>query len=398
LSTYPLIIRAVGDICPGDMNILGLGVCSKTKKYGAEYLFDSVRDHLKNADIVFGNLEGILTSQSYSRIMRFCGIPEFASALKNAGFTVISVANNHIFEQGVSGFNDTIDNLKKQNILICGLRGEKEYYSQPVIIDKKGKTIGMLSYNWVGVSKFPDADSYIAQSHDSMVNYTWNRDPAQDIEHQKQSSQRNSHVIEDIRRLKSKVDIVIVFPHWGFEFVHVPPLGVVLEAHSFIDAGADCIIGSHPHVLQGMETYKNKLIFYSLGNFIFDMPFIASKNGVILDCAIHENGPTSHSFHFTRSNHNFQPIPLEATHHETVNRIVTTSSNILKSSNCKTLLHDDLVYKEFEKRYNRQKWITIFRHVTLLPMHPFIIKVISIKIFGFIYLMLLRLQGKKIRW
>jgi poly-gamma-glutamate capsule biosynthesis protein CapA/YwtB (metallophosphatase superfamily) len=394
MAESSIIMKAVGDICPGDMSIHGLGVCSQSKKYGVDYPFQYAKEHLQDAGIVIGNLEGILTSKAYTKVLRFCGVPEFALVLRRAGFTAVSVANNHIFEQGITGFNETIKALEENGILICGRKGEKEFYSQPVIINTKGKKVGLLSYNWVGVNKFPDAEKNIAQIYDSVVNYTWNRNLEVDNKNQLNIQNKNSHVLCDIRRLKQMVDYVVVVPHWGFEFVHIPPYGVVLEAHSFIDAGADCIVGSHPHVLQGYEEYKGSKIFYSLGNFIFDMPNKESKKTALLEVIFNKQGKTEHSFKFFKINKMHQPVPASLSQEGDIRKCIEESNVVLARGN----FNDDEIYKEFEKQYNRQKKINILRHFYLLPIHPFIVSVIIKKMVGFVILILLRIKGKKIRW
>jgi poly-gamma-glutamate capsule biosynthesis protein CapA/YwtB (metallophosphatase superfamily) len=393
-----IIIKAVGDICPGDMSILGLGICSQSKKNGIDYPFESAKKYLRDADIVIGNLEGILTSKAYVKILRFCGVPEFAKALKTAGFTVLSVANNHIFEQGISGFNETVKALEEQGILICGCRGEAEFYSKPVIINTKGKIVGILSYNWVGVNKFTNADKYIAQSYDSVVNYTWNRDAFIDRKNQEVYLDKNSNVLSDIRRLKKTVDYVVVIPHWGFEFVHVPPYGVVLEGRSFIDAGADCIIGSHPHVLQGNEEYKGKNIFYSLGNFVFDMPVKESMKTALLKISIYDQGNSDYSYTFLKINKKYQPVPASSSQEAEMIRIIDKSNAMVHGENLSAMLNDDVIYKEYERQYNRQKAIDIIRLFYILPIHPFVLLVIIKKIANFAEIMMLRVKGKKIRW
>jgi poly-gamma-glutamate synthesis protein (capsule biosynthesis protein) len=398
MSESKIILKAVGDICPGDMSILGLGVCSLSRKYGVSYPFSFVKDYLGNADIVIGNLEGILTSKAYSKTLRFCGVPEFAQGLRNAGFNVLSVANNHIFEQGIPGFNETITALERNGIFICGRRGEGEYYSNPVIINVKGETVGLLSYNWVGTTKFPDADRYIAQSCDSVVNYTWQRNPDVDKVNLQNIGARNIHVLNDIRRLKTCVDHVVVLPHWGFEFVHVPPFGVVQEAHSFIDAGADCIIGSHPHVLQGYEMYKGRMVFYSLGNFVFDMPVKESRKTALVEISLCKHVETSHAFSFFEINKKHQPVSASIDQADRISRIIDESNRILNGPDLAAALSDDAIYKAFEQQYNRQKVANILRHFYLMPLHPFIVTVTLSKVVNFLKLMISRIRGNKIRW
>jgi len=394
-------IKAVGDICPGDKSILGLGICSLSKKLGTDFIFDKVNQHLNNVDILIGNLEGLITQKMLtlsSPNLTFCGLPSFAQTLKKNGFNVINVANNHILEHGTEIFLETIEYLKEQGIHICGLRDNDEFYSKPVIINKDNTKIGILSYNWVGKDKFPEADQYIAQSHDSIVNYTWHRNHLSNEEIKSDTSQWNKNVIKDISKLKKAVDFVILYPHWGFEFVSYPPFGVTREARSFIDAGADLIIGSHPHVIQGYEIYKNKYIFYSLGNFIFDMRFNNTRNALILDYTVDHKEKDNFSFTFVRSNKYFQPEKVNGKTKLKIQNIIQHSNDNISSQDKNYILNDDKVYREFEIFYNKSKFLTILHHFWAIFSYPKVLIIISRKIFSFLGLLLKRFRGQKIRW
>lgn len=397
----PLSVKAVGDICPGDKSILGLGVCSLMKKYGVDFPFRKVNAFFLDADIVLGNLEGVL-SYDVENVHRphitFCGPPLFATELKRLGFNVINVANNHTLEHGPQMFLETVDILQDAGIKVCGLRDTDHYYSKPVFMTRKGKTIGIIGYNWVGKDKFPEADKYIAQSHDSIVNYTWNRETTADTGPEYVVHERNKHVIDDIKKLKRKVDFLIITTHWAYEFIHYPPYGVTLEAHSFIDAGADLIIGAHPHVLQGMEQYKGKWIFYSLGNFLFDTRFEPAKNSAILDYQVGKDGKATFDLIYVKLNKHSQPTLAYANEKKRVCQIIHDSVRAITSPYKKTLLDDDILYKQFEKKYNRLKIANILRHIQAIPHNPLLIKLIARKVLNFAKLLALRAKGQKIRW
>jgi poly-gamma-glutamate synthesis protein (capsule biosynthesis protein) len=394
-------IKAVGDICPGDKFILGLGICSLMKKHGADFPLRNVRDMFDDADIVIGNLEGLLSRRIENNVrpdITFCGLPEFALELKKLGFNVINVANNHIFEYGRDIFQETVSILHDAGLKVCGLRdNESDYYSQPVFVEKNGKQVGIIGYNWVGKDKFPKADQYIAQSHDSIVNYTWNRNKLNDKKMRQDAHTRNRNVIHDIRKLKEHADYVILIPHWGYEFVNYPPYGVTVEAKTFIDAGADLIIGAHPHVLQGMEQYKGKWIFYSLGNFIFDMR-PKRKYSVILNYFFNKNGNDKHYFDYLMLNQYFQPSLASTSEEKNICKIIKESNKRILAANKESILDDDKIYKEFETIYQKGKLKNILEHFKLLPFHPMIIKIIHNKFMTFLKLLALRMKGKKIRW
>ena len=186
--------------------------------------------------------------------------------------------------------------------------------------------------------------------------------------------------------------------HWGYEFVHYPPYGVTIEARSFIDAGADVIIGNHPHVLQGMEQFNGKWIFYSLGNFIFDMKPEVARKTAILDYHINGNHKDTFDLLYMKINKNFQPVSVSGTQKKCIADIIQNSTRVIQAKNKALLLDDDSVYKEFEKQYNRGKFYNILTHILALPRNPFVAKIIAIKVLNFLKLLILRLQGKKIRW
>lgn len=394
-------LKAVGDICPGDKSILGLGVCSLMKKHGPDYPLKNVNNLFRETDIVIGNLEGLLSQRMAGAgepTITFCGLPEFASELKKTGFNVINIANNHILEHGTELFEETVDILNKAGLNVCGLRDTEEYYSKPVFVEKENKRVGILGYNWVGKDKFSDADHYIAQSHDSVVNYTWNRDKSIDKENQEKVYSKNQNVINDIKRLRAEADYIVLMPHWGYEFVDYPPYGVTLEAHSFIDAGVDLILGVHPHVLQGMEQYRGKWVFYSLGNFIFDIRLKKTINSVMLNYDFHDDGKDAFALDYLRLNNHFQPTRLDDGQSKSISRVIEKSVKRIIAADKEKQLDDDKVYKEFEKKYYLRKLSSIYHHFKAIPGNPIVIKIIARKIMGFFELLRLRTQGNKIRW
>ena len=126
-------IKAVDDICPGDKYIMGLGVLSKTKKFGVGYPFEKIRGFFDRSDVVLGNFEGLLTKkviQHGPTSLTFCGLPEFARKLAQTGFTVLNMANNHTLEHEPEIFEETIEILQKNGINVCCLRSNSgRYYS-----------------------------------------------------------------------------------------------------------------------------------------------------------------------------------------------------------------------------------------------------------------------------
>jgi poly-gamma-glutamate synthesis protein (capsule biosynthesis protein) len=183
--------------------------------------------------------------------------------------------------------------------------------------------------------------------------------------------------------------------------VHYPPRGVILEARTFVDAGADLIIGSHPHVIQGKERYKNALIFYSLGNFIFDARGVDLRDSVLLEISWNPGQTVAHRFHPLSINTRFQPQPAEAREKRKIMQIIDTSNRKIASVSSSTApqeIEDDAVYTQYEAAYKKRKIKNIINHFIAVTEDFRVILIISKKMRGFIELMAARLRGAKTRW
>ncbi|MDN7025662.1 CapA family protein [Methanoculleus sp. FWC-SCC1] len=241
----PLKIYAVGDIMLGEQPLCDtFGVKSVIQKNGSKYLFREVSPLFKDGDIVFGNLECSImdiNSKTGKDSVFFCAEPEVIQGLKNAHFNVLSVANNHIMENGRKTFLHTVKNLKDNDIAPVGVRDEIE------ILHIKGYRIAFLGYSYI--------EDHIA---DVCYNKIYHKDA----------------IIKDIEKVKPVSDLIIISLHWGSEYVPYPSPDQIQIGRDLVDAGADIILGGHPHITQSYEIYKNRPIFYSLGNFIFDHTYI----------------------------------------------------------------------------------------------------------------------------
>lgn len=390
-------IKAVGDIAPGDYMAPGLGILSITK-YGCDFILKNIMTELGGCDLLLGNLEGPLSHLSTKQDMRMCGLPEMALSLKNAGFDVLSVANNHVLDHGPDVFQETLYHCRRAGLMVCGLRGDGEYYSQPVITEKNGAKIGILAYNWVGSEHVESDGNHIAQIYDGVVNYSWSRNRDLDVRAREAVAQRNKHVVKDIKALRRHVDVLVIMPHWGYEWVIYPPIGVVLEARSFIDAGADLILGSHPHVHQAVEIYKNKIIAYSLGNFLFDGFSKRYGSGMLINCALSPGGASEYDVLVLDRDDFFRPCPAIAGMAEKHMAMVQKSCAAIADPEVEHLLDDDLIYKEHEKVYNKLKYDKVLFFLKTALRHPSTIGVLGQKVLNFLRIISLRLQGKKVRW
>jgi len=207
--------------------------------------FDAVKESFRGKDILFGQLETVLSNRgrkAEKRTLLYTS-PEKVRYLKEAGFDVLNIANNHIFDLGPEGINDTLDILHQNDIFFVGAGNQK--FNQPyAIIERNGITLGFSGYTTSGFEHVEE-DVFINRFDEN-------------------------NIVRDIKDLKSKCDIVVVSLHWGIENVFYPSPEQQVFARECIDAGACVILGHHPHVFQGIERYENGLILYSLANFQFD--------------------------------------------------------------------------------------------------------------------------------
>ena len=227
----PTTVFFAGDI------MLGRDVALAISKNGSDYPFAKIKDEVASSDYAVANLEGPLTATNNApgNNMRFHFDPALTSQLSSAGFDAFSLANNHGLDQGAQGFDDT-----KNNLSAAGLK----YFGDAA--DDNGQVLHFtLSGNNFAVIGAQDVYRQI--------------DP--------------TAIGKEIATEKAAGYFVIIYPHWGVEYSHQASTRQVTLAHAFIDAGADLVIGSHPHVIEGIEAYKGKTIFYSLGNLIFDQYF-----------------------------------------------------------------------------------------------------------------------------
>jgi len=223
-----------------------------------KYPFENIKETLKNKDILFGNLETVLSSKGKAaeKAVLLYSSPKNAKHLKSADFDVLNIANNHIFDLGIEGFSNTLDVLYQNDLTYIGANNKpgKNY----VILERKGIKFGFLGYTQGGFS-LPEKGIRI------------NKIEAIDI-------------IKDIEYINPQCEFVIISLHWGTENVFYPSPKQINLAHKLIDAGATVILGHHPHVIQGIERYKTGLIAYSLGNFQFDpkLSYSETNKSIIL--------------------------------------------------------------------------------------------------------------------
>lgn len=247
----------------------------------SEKMFEQVETIFKKADLCFGNNERLYSSNidENFRMDRFPYFPqhvspEHASALTI--FDIMSFASNHSLDLGPEIMLDTIKVLNNQGIKVIGAGKNIDEARKPAIFKNNSIKIGFLSYcsvvpigseatkNKPGIVPLRASTWYEA--------YDW-QPGTPPIIRSKTNESDLDNLINDIKLLKKQVNFLVISMHWGIHFQRSSIAEYQKEiAHTAIDHGADIIIGHHPHVIKGIELYKGKPIFYSLGNFAFDFP------------------------------------------------------------------------------------------------------------------------------
>ena len=260
-------IAITGDI------MTGRDITDQLNTRGVDYPFKDVEPELKKCAIIFGNLESPLVYEDKEAGLVKNGKKQVylyskgkaADGIKDAGFNIMSLANNHALDYGQDGLNQTMEILKSKNIDFCGIRkGDMSKANEPCIKTVNGARIGFLCYSDVSNKEF------------NSTRNSYGTIPALPAEIEK-----------DINNARPMVDVLIIYLHWGRENNPVQDIQYVTARH-LIDMGADIIIGSHTHVFQDVEAYKGKYIFYGLGNFVFDMKREDTKYSAILELRIED--------------------------------------------------------------------------------------------------------------
>ena len=203
-----------------------------------------------DADLTMVNLENPMTLRGtrVEKEYNFRANPKYARLLHGSGIDLVTLANNHILDYGSEGVFDTIANLDSAEVRHVGAGLNLDAARKPVIVDINGLRIGFLGYL---DSIRTRTLQFAGDSTAGPAGFTMDS------------------LLQDIARLRDQADYIVINYHWGVEKSHETQQRQIDIAHRAIDAGADLIVGHHPHVLQGIERYKGKVIAYSLGNFIF---------------------------------------------------------------------------------------------------------------------------------
>jgi poly-gamma-glutamate synthesis protein (capsule biosynthesis protein) len=217
---------------------------------------------LQAADIAFVNLESPFSDRGavVERGMIFKAEPEMIAALELAGVDVVSTANNHARDQGSHGVEFTLDWLERHQIAVAGTGSSAEAAHAGVVIERNGIKFGFLGYTYdQSNGNHTDTDDRVA---------------VMDV----------SRMREDVGKLAARADAIIVSMHAGVEYSPKSNAQQVAFARAAIDAGASVVVGHHPHVTQPWERYGQGVIFYSLGNLVFDQfQRVETQRGALAD-------------------------------------------------------------------------------------------------------------------
>jgi len=258
-----LLFYAVGDIMLGDHSYyLRIGVGSRLRTGKLADPFEHVKHLLRKGDIVLGNLETVLSKRTnrhgFNKI-DLRGEPSWAKLIAEAGFNVISVANNHAMQHGIDAWHESIRNLRNAGINVVGIKKD------PILIlECKGIRIAILGFSLRPPQYGVLSPPYYLTSPEE--------------------------VRERVNQAKGKADLVILSLHWGDEYSSRPSQEQLQIGESFIRSGATVIVGHHPHVLQGIERKGRAVIAYSLGNFVSDMTVKRSRESAILSLHLSKQG------------------------------------------------------------------------------------------------------------
>lgn len=271
LPTNRVVLPEINLIMTGDVN-LGRSVNYQIKKTNNPcFPFEKIADFLKEADLTLINLESVLFKNCHltQEGMRLCGDPNNVNGLICAGVDVASLANNHQKDFGQNGLEQTISLLTSNNIAAID-------QGQTVFRQIKGVRFAFLAFDLIG------------------------------------HSVDKNEIEEKIKNAKSATEVVVVIFHWGEEYQANPNQTQYQLGHLAIDSGADLVLGNHPHWVQPAETYQDKLIVYSHGNFIFDQQWSEkTKEGLVGKYTFRGNKLASFELISIKINNFFQPNIVE---------------------------------------------------------------------------------------
>ncbi len=263
-------IALVGDV------LLASGVGDAIAAHGPDYPWQGTAEVIRESDVTIANLECAVSERGDpepDKEFTFRASPRSLAGAARAGVDVFTLANNHVLDFGRSAMLDTISHIKENGLKWAGAGINREEATRPAVLDVQGKRVAVLAF-----TRIIFRSSWIAEEDRAGV----------------ASGQDYRSVMEAVKAAENWADITVVSMHWGDEYEEFPHERDVKLARELVDAGADIVTGHHPHVIQGIEIYKGKVIAYSLGNFIFTTPRSPrAREGAILKVTAEGNGDYS---------------------------------------------------------------------------------------------------------
>ncbi len=303
----------VSIIAGGDV-MLGHWTGEYLERYGADYPFEFIRPLLLDADIAFANLEAPFADSGSAvegKTFTFKVPTRHVSGLVNAGFDVLSLANNHMLDFGIDGLRQTLSALSSAGLQHAGAGLDSAAAWRPALLQTPAGTVAVLAFSMTFPKEFwvTDSTGGTAYPHESSM-------------------------IRAIEQADRVADYVVVSFHWGAEKRDTPKDYQIYFAHKAIDAGADLILGHHPHVLQGLELYRGRLIAYSLGNLAFSAYSRAAVNSMLLKVVLYPGGllyAKIHPLNVDNAEVEFQPRLAGVERHAAIISHLDTLSRALNS-------------------------------------------------------------------
>jgi poly-gamma-glutamate capsule biosynthesis protein CapA/YwtB (metallophosphatase superfamily) len=279
---YPLRIRSERPV-PEVTTLAAVGDIMLGRRVGARHRADPgaplkpLAKRLAGAEITVGNFESTLSAAGSPTQGgdSFAASPRVRPALRAAGFDLLSLANNHVGDYGDRALRQTLARFDSVRIKTVGAGRNLAAARRPVIIERDGVRVGFLAVDSIGET--PAATRTRAGSN--RLNMPPRTGPL--------NRSQLRRITSDIRALDSRVDAVVVLTHWGTQYTHRPESSQRTAARAFADAGADLVIGGHPHWVQGYEMAGSAVVVHSLGNFVFDMDFqTKTREGIFLEIVL----------------------------------------------------------------------------------------------------------------
>lgn len=282
-EAYPLRPPAPGTTPPKVTNLTIVGDIMLGRRVGRAYAgsptapFEPFAERLAGADLTVGNFESTLSDNGRATQGgdSFFADPRMLAGLHLAGIDGVSLANNHLGDYGTTAMRETFDEFDRAGIAWFGAGRDLNAAREPWVVERNGTTIAFIGTESIGET--PAATGTTPGTN--RLNMPPRTGPFDEAE--------LDRIAGDIRAAKSRVDTVIVVPHWGTQYTHVPEPSQRRAAQRFAEAGADLVIGGHPHWVQGWEADGDTTVVHSLGNFIFDMQFSRQvQEGVFVEIVL----------------------------------------------------------------------------------------------------------------